>query len=99
MAMEAIADDVSQKVGEMERFMQLSENFMQSIDLQNGVFEEEGLKMLEMWEKEGTSLLLGTEKQDLLDRADDAEDVLDLSAPIKRPEKIKKSNQYDSLFE
>ena len=99
VAMEAIADDVSQKVGEMERFMQLSENFMQSIDLQNGVFEEEGLKMLEKWEKEGTSLLLGTEKQNLLDRADDVEDVLDLSAPIKRPEKIKKSNQYDSLFE
>jgi len=44
-AMEAIADDVSQKVGEMERFMEVSANFMDSLDLQNGVFEEEGLKM------------------------------------------------------
>ena len=42
--------DVNQKVGEMERFMEMSENFMQSVDLQNGVFEEEGLKMLEKWE-------------------------------------------------
>ncbi len=99
MAMEAIADDVSQKVGEMERFMQLSQNFMQSIDLQNGVFEEEGLKMLEKWEKEGTSLLLGTEKQNLLDKADDENEVLDLSAPIRKPEKVKRTNQYDSLFE
>lgn len=30
-ALEAIADDVSNKVGEMERFMELSRNFMQSI--------------------------------------------------------------------
>lgn len=50
-ALEAIADDVSAKMGEMERFMEMSSNFMDSVDLQNGVFEEEGLKMLEMWEK------------------------------------------------
>ena len=43
-ALEAVADDVSQKVGEMERFMELSDNFMKSIDLQNGIFEEEGVK-------------------------------------------------------
>ena len=49
MALEAIADDVSQKVGEMERFMDMSSSFMDSVDLQNGVFEEEGMKMLEKW--------------------------------------------------
>ena len=43
-ALEHIADDVASKVGEMERFMELSENFMNSVDLQDGVFEEEGLK-------------------------------------------------------
>ena len=32
MALEAIADDVSQKVGEMERFMDMSANFMSSVD-------------------------------------------------------------------
>ena len=37
-ALEAVADDVSQKVGEMERFMEMSEGFMSSIDLQNGIF-------------------------------------------------------------
>ena len=41
LALEAMADDVSNKVGEMERFMELSENFMDSIDLQNGIFEPE----------------------------------------------------------
>lgn len=98
-AMEAIADDVSSKVGEMERFMEMSESFMSSVDLQNGVFEEEGLKMLEKWENEGVSLLLGGDKELLLEQAHNDGDVLDLNAPRKMPEKIKRTNQYDSLFE
>ncbi len=101
MALEAIADDVSQKVGEMERFMDMSEGFMNSIDLQNGVFEEEGLKMLEKWEKEGTSLLLGESKETLLLQANDDSDVLDLDSPIAKPEPVKArgGNQYDTFFE
>lgn len=99
-ALEAIADDVANKVGEMERFMDLSENFMKSVDLQNGIFEEEGLKMLEKWEKEGVSSILGSEKQTLLQEAEDDSNVLDLNAPIKRPEKVEaRRNQYDSFFE
>ncbi|UTA69095.1 MULTISPECIES: hypothetical protein [Emticicia] len=86
MAMESIADDVSQKVGEMERFMEMSSNFMDSIDLQNGVFEEEGLKMLEKWEQEGVSLLLGSDKKALIA----GKDV---------PTTKHSGNQYDKLFE
>lgn len=99
-AMEAITEDVGKKVGEMERFMEMSSSFMDSVDLQNGIFEEEGLAMLEKWEKEGESLLLGTEKSDLLLKAEDEKDVLDLESPIKRP--IRQSshkNQYDSFFD
>ncbi len=99
-ALEAITDDVSQKVGEMERFMQVSENFMQSIDLQNGVFEEQGLKMLEQWEKEGSSLLLGSDKETLINQANDDANVLDLSAPVKEPVRTEAHrNQYDTFFE
>jgi predicted nucleic acid-binding Zn-ribbon protein len=99
-ALEAVADDVSQKVGEMERFMEMSENFMQSVDLQNGVFEEEGLKMLEKWENEGVSLLLGEAKEDLLIQANNDEDVLDLNEPIKKPVRADNHrNQYDNFFE
>jgi phage shock protein A len=36
-AMQYMADDVGNKIGEMERFMELSESFMQGVDLQNGV--------------------------------------------------------------
>jgi hypothetical protein len=99
-AMEAIAEDVSQKVGEMERFMELSANFMDSVDLQNGIFEEEGLRMLEKWEKEGVSLLLGEEKSTLLLQANSENEVLDLDAPVKRPiREPGHRNQYDSFFE
>jgi len=98
-ALEAVADDVSQKVGEMERFMDMSESFMDSVDLQNGVFEEEGLKMLEKWEQEGVSLILGEEKDTLLLQAESEADVLDLNAPIKRPEKVGRGNQYDNFFD
>ncbi len=104
-ALEAIADDVSNKVGEMERFMDMSENFMNSIDLQNGVFEEEGLKMLEKWETEGTSLLLGDEKNDLLldQIKDDEIDSFDLDSertePLKATADPNRTNQYDSFFD
>lgn len=100
MAMEAVADDVSKKVGEMERFMEMSASFMDSVDLQNGIFEEEGLKMLEKWEKEGVSLILGEEKENLLESANTESDVLDLNAPIKEPVREPgHRNQYDSFFE
>ncbi len=89
-AMEVIADDVANKVGEMERFMEMSSSFMDSIDLQNGVFEEQGLKMLEEYEKQSTLLLLGGKEK--------IDEVLEL----KQPEVLKRSNnggsEYDGLF-
>lgn len=92
-ALEFVADDVANKVGEMERFMEMSEDFMNSIDLQNGMFEEKGLKMLEEYEKKSTLLLLGgTELQ---------EDTLDLNEERReieyRTEK-KSDNDYEGLF-
>ena len=96
MALEAIATDVSNKMGEMENFMQMSEKIMSGIDLQNGVFEEEGLKMLEDWEKKGTSLLLGSTKDELVLK----NESLDLNQPIKTPERAQgSSNQYDAFFD
>jgi len=96
-ALEAIADDVSSKIGEMERFMEMSTNFMQSIDLQNGVFEEEGMQLLEKWEKEGVSLLLGSEKDLLINKSKSDTDVIDLDKPLER-NTLHKRNQYSDLF-
>jgi predicted nucleic acid-binding Zn-ribbon protein len=90
MAMDTVNDEVAMKVGEMERFMDVSSNFMNSIDLQNGVFEEEGLAMLDKWEKEGSSLLLGKEKELLLSGNENA-------SPVNKS--ASSGNQYDSLFD
>jgi hypothetical protein len=98
-AMEAIADDVSRKVGEMERFMELSANFMHSIDLQNGVYEERGLEMLEKWEKEGISFLLGDQKQLLIDQGNNPRSTLDLNAPLPVGDRSQTNNQYNKLFD
>lgn len=95
-ALEAVTEDVSNKVGEMERFMEMSESFMGSIDLQNGVFEEEGLKMLEQWEKEN-SLLLMDEKDMLLLEGEKTEGLdINEAPPAQVKERV---NQYDQLFE
>ncbi len=85
MAMEAINDDVASKVGEMERFMEMSSRIMDSVDLQSGIFEEEGLKMLEEWEQKSTLMLLeGTEKSE--------GDTLDLNSKRSEPDPEKRSN-------
>lgn len=94
MALENIADDVANKIGEMERFMEVSANFMDTIDLQQGVFQEEGLKMLEQWEKESTLMLLKPASQT-------SSDTLDLSSFDSKPEKQERSGgsgNYDNLF-
>lgn len=92
MAMEAVADDVASKVGEMERFMEMSANFMDSIDLQNGIFEEEGLQMLEKWEKESTLMLMDGKSVD----------TLDLDAPRAERQTNSGTSEkggYDKLFD
>jgi len=86
-------------VGEMERFMELSANFMDSIDLQNGVYEERGLEMLEKWEKEGISFLLGDQKQLLIDQGNNPRSTLDLNAPRPTGDRSQPNNQYNKLFD
>ncbi|MCS7036033.1 MAG: hypothetical protein RMJ33_10290 [Saprospiraceae bacterium] len=54
-ALEQLAEEVSQKVGSLERFTDTTRHLMDSIDLQNGVFEDEGLRLLEQWEKQTLS--------------------------------------------
>jgi phage shock protein A len=91
-AMEVIADDVANKVGEMEQFMEMSASFMDSVDLQNGVFEEQGLKMLEAYEKKSSLLLLGgKESYD--------NDTLDLEEYRQEKEKLTNNSDYHSLFD
>ncbi len=89
MAMESINNDVASKVGEMERFMDMSNSVMNSIDLQNGVFEEEGMRMLEEWEQKSSLLLLDPKKGETLQLK---------SPPIADKQEGSANSDYDNLF-
>jgi len=85
-SMQAILDDVSQKTGEMERFMDLSKNFMDTMDLQNAEFESEGLELLDSFE----SSLLEDTHLDLNKKPERVKEKL------RRDEEDE--NIYDGLF-
>lgn len=101
-AMEAIVDDVSNKVGEMERFMEVSATFIDSIDIQNGVYEQKGLELLEKMEKEGISFLLDDKTKKLpKPSAKEEFDLKEMKEPVKDSSgksADEKDNNYDNLF-
>jgi hypothetical protein len=48
-SMEYIQDDMSRKLGEMKRAMDLSMDFINGVDVQNGILSDKGQKMLEAY--------------------------------------------------
>lgn len=48
-AMEYIADDIGMRIGEMERFMDVSADFMSNMDLEQDMLEDQGLKAFDEW--------------------------------------------------
>lgn len=94
--LEYMASDLGSKVGEMERFMEVSQGFLDGVDLQNGVFEEKGLEMLEKWEQDADSWLLGDDKSKIIAAANDPNDILNLDRDTIAAQSG--SNQYSNLF-
>jgi phage shock protein A len=69
-AFEVLSDDISAKSGELEQMLEMSESFMSNVDLQNGVLQEDGLKMLESWEKKADGWLTSSgTKNDAVSKA------------------------------
>lgn len=58
-AMDHLADDYARKVGEIENFMEVSQGFIASVDLDNLVFEQEALEKLELLERKTDQFLSG----------------------------------------
>ncbi len=84
MATETVVEDIHNKIGEMERFIEISGSFIDSIDLQNGIYEKEGLEILEKFEKEGSSFLFGEPKEeDLLKIKKEEEGLADLEKALE----------------
>lgn len=82
-AMESIADTANQQLAEIDDIMDLSQGIIKGVDLEKGVIEEDALKMLEQWEKGGSSNLLGTDKAVLISQAYDPVQVIDMEVSPK----------------
>lgn len=59
-AMEFTAHDYSMKIGAIENFIANSQPFMDSMDIQNGVWEQDALSRMGEWDEQVNSLLNGT---------------------------------------
>lgn len=79
-AMENIAETANKQLAEIDDIMDLSQGIIKGVDLEKGVIQDDALKMLEQWEKGGSSALLGTDKAVLISQAYDPSQVVDLSA-------------------
>ena len=66
-AMEFVVNDYGMKMGAIENFIENSKGFVDGLDLQNGVYEEEAMKRLQEWENKASDILLGNTKQQLLE--------------------------------
>lgn len=64
-AMEFVVDDIGTKVGEMERMLEASTDFINSVDLDNAVYEERGMQMLEEFDKKGMDVIFGSKKEQI----------------------------------
>ena len=57
-------------------------------------------KCSKKWENEGISILLGNDKQKIIDQTNQSTEIMELETPpIKEAEKLGRSNQYDIFFE
>jgi hypothetical protein len=97
MATEAVVDDVHTKIGEMERFIELSGSFIDSIDLQNAAYEQKGIEMLEEMEKKGVSFLLGDHKIDEITGEKGNEKIIEKE--IDKDADLGNLSDYKNLFD
>jgi hypothetical protein len=104
--MDYLAEDFGQKVGEIEHFVEVSRSFIETVDIENGIYEDDALKMFEEWEKKGDSILLGPdEKKLLIECSNDQGNVLNLDEPLPQKELVvakarqnKDTQKYNDLL-
>lgn len=95
--LEFIADDVAKKLGEIDRFMETSEEFMSTMDVQNAVFNEEGLDMLTKWEEGSLILDYDSKKNSKGKMRVDTSSQSDMMAEFDESENQKESS-FSNIF-
>ena len=105
LAMSALADNYSSKMGEIENFMNVSSDMLKQLDLQSAVLNDRGMEIFAEWEKNGESQLLGNDKAVILSQAENPNDIIDLDAdhsavPVRStPVSSKPGSKYNNMFD
>jgi phage shock protein A len=93
-SLEYIASDIGMKIGEMDRFMETSQDFLNTSDLNNAVFNEKGLELLEQWKNDSTLLSYKSNKVRVSDPFEPSEsDSLE-----QLNNKTTTNNSFSSIF-
>lgn len=100
-AMEFVVDDIGFKVGEMERMLEASTDFINSVDLDNAVYEERGMQMLEEFDQRGMDAIFGSKNnnnQSSLPQGStyNVLNTLNTPTPIQNPASNKDENSSKS---
>lgn len=98
-AMESIAETANKQLAEIDDIMDLSQGIIKGVDLEKGVIQDDALKMLEQWEKNGSSALLGTDKAVLISQAYDPKQLVDLSSDQKVLAAAPKAGKFKGLLD
>lgn len=98
-AMESIAETANKQLAEIDDIMDLSQGIIKGVDLEKGVIQDDALKMLEQWEKNGNSALLGTDKAVLISQAYDPKQLVDLSSDQKVMVSATKPGKFKGLLD
>lgn len=79
-AMEFVVDDIGFKVGEMDRMLEASTDFINSVDLDNALYEEQGMKILEEFDKKGLETIFGASNKPALNAGSTYNSLTNFSA-------------------
>ena len=95
--MEKLAEEAGRKLGEMEDFQRLAQNFMDTIDLENGAVETEALEKLDAYEQK--LLTSGaTDTPFLLPGATTAPVPVPVKKTPDAPTPVKSASDYGDMF-
>jgi peptidyl-tRNA hydrolase len=94
LAYEEITNDIVSKSADLEQMLDMSDSLMKNIDLENGMMQEQGLTMIEEWEKKADNWLVSTTK-----KSDAISKVTDLTMHKQPVEPAaSNNNQFSNLF-
>jgi hypothetical protein len=101
MSLEEAANDYASKIGEMEGFIDMTKDLITAVDLKKGVALEQGLALLDEWERKNTSSILGEEdKKQIIQASKDNSNILNLDdISLDFPVKEKTGKGYSNLLD